>query len=193
MNKFLEFLGFLNKISAKFFDDPEFYFEERMKRKTEQQNVSLSDLNSSSSKISDSTIDSNLGAEIFSDIPEAVECRLDLLGIKKKPYISSICFISNLLANAWHGRRGAIGDTDTLIDTLKNLHVFLSVPILLESFEKHGTSEIASFEGYKIISEIVLMCLTESTLKFNIQVPLRILEMSKKYYFTDNNTHSDLD
>lgn len=130
--------------------------------------MSFSDLNSSLSKVSDSTIDSTLGAEIFSDIPEAVKCRLQLLGIKEKSYVSSVSFVANLLANAWHGNDGSLQDTDTFIDTIKNLHVFLSVPILLQSFEKCNRLEIESLGGYKIVSEILLMCLTESGLKFNI-------------------------
>lgn len=130
---------------------------------------------------------------MFQDVPPTVQCRMDLLGIRKKSYISSISFVANLLANAWHGKDGSVKDTNILIDSLKDLHVFLSIPLILETFEREGLYEIETLGGYKIICEILLMCLTESSIKFNLTVPLKILEISKKYFYCEQNVHSDLD
>ena len=65
---------------------------------------------------------------------------------------------------------------------LKNNPVYLTLPIILQSFDGFSLFEIESEGGYKVISEIIMMCLTESALKFDVQVPIELLELSKKYF-----------
>ena len=139
------------------------------------------------SNISQSTIDSTLGAQLFNNIPEDVSIHLSQLGIKQQKYISSVSFVANLVANAWLGNESSLQDTDYFIDMLKKKYVYLTMPIILDSFRICKIFEIETEGGYKVISELIMMCLTESILQFDVEVPLKLLEISQKYFYVVKN------
>lgn len=99
--------------------------------------------------------------------------------------------MANLVANAWLGNESSLPDTDLFIDMLKNKSVYLTLPVILESFSGTSMLRIENRGGYKVISEIIMMCLTESGLQFDVQVPIQLLNISKKYYCLKKDTDGE--
>lgn len=136
-----------------------------------------------------SSYESELGSKIFGDLPLKVESGLEELEIRAQDFENTIGLLANAMVSAWKGKSVSGYEMEQFFTAIKNPVFFLSFPKMLQSFRKFNSFKIES-KSFKIIADMILMCLTQANLNFNVSVPLELINMAGTYYhFEEPDPH----
>jgi hypothetical protein len=127
---------------------------------------------------------SNLGKKVAKRISPEVKAYLQKINLPESDYLNGICLMSNMLVCAWKGEQARGQDLDQFIDLLKHPLYFLTFPTLFQSFRKLNSFEISK-NGFKSVSEMVMICLTECSNLLNVTVPLELVNMAGTYFMRE--------
>lgn len=169
-------------MTKKLYSNPELYDEERAKSRENTETISISDTQSINESFALAT-ESGIAGRIFGDVPSEVEIHLANSGIKCSNYFNSITFVTNYIVNSWLGNDHCLSDTDTFIQLIKEDHILHTISSIFTCFKKMSIYQIEEEKGYNQVKEIFLMCLTQSQIKYNVIVPIELINIANTYYF----------
>jgi hypothetical protein len=105
---------------------------------------------------------------------------------KPEAYLDRIVFMGRKMINSWFGKEVSLEHFNMFIDLLKDKNYLLSFPVMLESFRKFNYFQVHE-NGYKTFCELILLCLTQSSILKGVTIPLILLNMSSTYYTTQQS------
>jgi hypothetical protein len=105
---------------------------------------------------------------------------------KPEAYLDRIVFMGRKMINSWFGKEVSLEHFNMFIDLLKDKNYLLSFPVMLESFRKFNYFQVHE-NGYKTFCELILLCLTQSSILKSVTIPLILLNMSSTYYTTQQS------
>ena len=91
------------------------------------------------------------------------------------------------MIKAWKGQKIAGYELDQYFTAIKNPLFFLCFPKMMQSFRKLNTFKVES-QFVRIILDMLLMCLSQAALNFNVSVPLELINMAGTYYHLEKYT-----
>lgn len=104
---------------------------------------------------------------------------------KPEAYLDRIVFMGRKMINSWFGKEITLEHFNMFIDLLKDKNYLLSFPVMLEAFRKFNYFQVHE-NGYKTFCELILLCLTQSSILKSVTIPLILLNMSSTYYTTES-------
>lgn len=104
--------------------------------------------------------------------------------VKPEAYLDRIVFMGRKMINSWFGKEVSLEHFNMFIDLLKDKNYLLSFPVMLEAFRKFNYFQVHE-NGYKTFCELILLCLTQSSILKSVTIPLILLNMSSTYYTTE--------
>lgn len=136
-------------------------------------------------------VEHDIACRILGSIPSEVEIHLAQSGINCHTYFGSVTFVANFIVNSFLCRKPNLTDFDVFIDIIKQEHILSTIPVIFSTFRKMRIFEIEKLEGYEALTEMIMICLTESQNIYNVAVPMDLINLANTYYFGKNEENDE--
>ena len=89
-----------------------------------------------------------------------------------------------MCVKSWFGKADNVSEFNLFINAIKSELYYRAFPLVIECFRKFGDYEISP-EAYTQLSDLMMIVLTESGLKYDVSTPSTLMNMANTYFMKE--------